>query len=242
MQPRPAPMTYRQSHLGKAGAAYDAALAGDGLDAFMSGREDALLRELAPRLGAAGGGRYLDFACGSGRILVSVAPAFRDVVAVDVSENMVAEARRKVPGAAFHVVDLTVDPLDLGRFDLITAFRFFGNAEDGLRRAVLRRLRGLIADDGCLLINNHRNPASLLATLSRHAEGMDLTYPKLEALLAEHGFAVSRRIPIGAWMLRHRWSERAVWDSWAGRLAERLARPAALCRYAPDMLVLARPV
>ena len=232
-------MTYRESHLEKSGAAYDAAIGSDGVDGYMTAREDALVRRIVKQV-PKGAGRCLDFACGSGRILRAVAPEFREVVAVDVSEKMVEEARRKTPTAAFHIADITRQELALGEFDLITAFRFFGNAEDPLRREVLRKLRELSAEGGCLLINNHRNPASFLTRLSGHVAGMDLTYPKLEGLLAESGFRIASVWPIGAWMLRHRWTERRVWDSAIGRLADGLASPAWLAPYAPDMIVLAR--
>ena len=60
---------YRHSHLHK-GAEYDAALGSDPFDAFLAIRERALLLRLLDRLFPRGLSRYLDFACGTGRVLV----------------------------------------------------------------------------------------------------------------------------------------------------------------------------
>jgi hypothetical protein len=75
---------------------------------------------------------------------------------------------------------LTTTNLDIGQFDLVTAFRFLGNADDQLRRSAMDALRVRI--DGYLLINNHRNPVAvsdkwqleplLLSDVGKHA-GLD---------------------------------------------------------------------
>jgi hypothetical protein len=41
------------------------------------------------------------------------------------------------------------------RFELITAFRFFPNAEPSLREEVMQKLVSLLAKDGILVLNNH---------------------------------------------------------------------------------------
>ncbi len=72
----------------------------------------------------------LDFACGTGRLTNVVSPLFGEVFGVDVSQSMLACAR--VPGNVKLVkADLTVAPLPR-TFDVVTAFRFFLNAEDTL--------------------------------------------------------------------------------------------------------------
>jgi SAM-dependent methyltransferase len=234
-------MKYSESHLGKCGSDYNAMIHSGGLDHYMAIREAILVEALVNRMDPSQRGRYLDFACGSGRILSVIAPYFREVVAVDVSENMIQLARTAVPDATFHLRDLTTQDADIGHFDLISAFRFFGNAEDYLRRAVLEVLRKKVAPHGMLLLNNHRNPSSFLATLSRHKQGMDLHYPKLAKLLRDHGFEIVEQIPIGTWILRHRWCRRAVWDSTSGRIYDRLTVPSFLARFSPDMIILAKP-
>src|SRR5262245_37552937 len=76
--------------------------------------------------------RYLDFACGTGRLTAVVAPMAMDVVGIDVSRSMLKAAASKLPSARFVCGDITTEDLHLGSFDLVTTFRFFGNAEPAL--------------------------------------------------------------------------------------------------------------
>ena len=106
-----------------------------------------------------------------------------------------------------HCVELTRTDIDLGQFDLVTSFRFFGNAQHDLRLAVMKTLHRVLRSGGHLIINSHRNPHSL-ATSSHAATGgsfggMDLHYFKLKSLLRGCGFAVVQLYPIGAWMCRY---------------------------------------
>ena len=116
--------------------------------------------------------RALDFACGTGRVLSHVATLAPEVVGVDVSAPMLELARARCPSAKIVEADLTVDPSPVaGRFDLITAFRFFLNAQNDLRAGVLGALRELLTDRGLLVANFHLNPRSLtgvyIRTMSR---------------------------------------------------------------------------
>lgn len=234
--------SYSNSHIEKTGNVYDQNLVEGDFDHYMMLREDELVHMFVDQLNLSRDARYLDFACGSGRILSVIAPKFDNVTAVDVSENMVSAAREKVPGATFHLTDITKNELDIGQFDLISAFRFFGNAEDSLRRSVASALRARIKDDGYLLFNNHRNPGSLLTRLSGYHANMDFTYDKMESMLQDNGFKIVRQIPIGAWMLRHKWTLRSAWDTPVARMADRLTAIPPLARYSPDMLILAQPI
>jgi SAM-dependent methyltransferase len=86
----------------------------------------------------------LDFACGTGRITRVTAMFFGTVVGIDVSEAMLMCA--PVPeNVTLYCIDITKVSL-AETFDVVTAFRFFLNAEDSLRRealrAIYRRLRG----------------------------------------------------------------------------------------------------
>jgi SAM-dependent methyltransferase len=73
------------------------------------------------------GSRILDLGCGTGlptaRQLVDTG---HEVVGIDLSETMVALARRNVPQASFHRLDAAdlspAGPHDLGRFDGVAAF------------------------------------------------------------------------------------------------------------------------
>ncbi len=102
---------------------------------------------------------YLDFACGTGRVLAFVERLVDRSTGVEVSEAMLEVARQKVHTARLVRADITVGADEVsGPFDLITAFRFVLNAEPELRLAALRRLTELLRDDRSVLVfNNHIN-------------------------------------------------------------------------------------
>ena len=196
---------YRASHLEK-GRHYEAALAESPFDAYMSTWERRHLPAILRRLYPSGPARYLDFACGTGRITEQVAASAHEAVGVDISPTMIEQARRKCPKVSFHLADLTTQDLELGQFDLVTSFRFFGNAQDELRDNALRAITRHMAAGAHLVINSHRNPRALFARLARLTGGdtseLDLDLPKLRALLARHGLRIVGLQPIGAWMYR----------------------------------------
>lgn len=202
------PEDYRAIHLERGGQ-YDNALSTVPFDAYMAAWEHSHVESLVKSLFPSGVGRYLDFACGTGRITSTVAPSCAESVGVDISPTMLETARRKLPSVTFKELDLTSGvPIELGAFDLATAFRFFGNAQDDLREPVLVALHQLLRPGGILIINSHRNPLAPYALLDRlsgnKSSGMDLHWGKLVQLLSRHGFLIKEVRPIGAWMYRSR--------------------------------------
>ena len=103
--------------------------------------------------------RVLDFACGTGRITSFLEQYFDRIVGVDTSAAMLGIASRRVTQAQLVQGDLTSGGvLRDGQFDLITAFRFFANAEPALRASAVARLGSLLKDSSSLLVfNNHGN-------------------------------------------------------------------------------------
>jgi ubiquinone/menaquinone biosynthesis C-methylase UbiE len=232
---------YRRSHLAR-GETYDQFLASTPFDAYMAQRERIFLNEAVPSLFPADRPRYLDFACGTGRITSAVAPLCADSVGVDISQSMLEQARVKCPGVRFVHADLTQDRSDLGDFDLVTAFRFFGNAQPSLREAALGAVRSILRPGGYLVINSHRNPhsvASLLHVATGVRERTDLHYFKLRSLLRRHGFSIVRVLPIGVWMYRARLQATAS-DSPRAEKFERLFRSPLFAPIAPDVVMVAR--
>jgi SAM-dependent methyltransferase len=172
-------MSYSESHKDR-GDQYDGYLAGNAFDNYMAVWEARRVREIVNRLFPGGVPRYLDFACGTGRMTSVIAALAQHVTGVDVSESMLAHARNKLPAVRFVCADITKSTADIGaeKFDLVSAFRFFGNAEHELRLEVLHALGKLLPPGGYLLINNHRNPGSVAARLRLLAGGhseLDLT-------------------------------------------------------------------
>ncbi len=124
--------------------------------------ERKLLRRLVLELFPTSPPRYLDFACGTGRILAHLTPFTKDAVGVDISSSMLAIASRELPHVELIEADLTRDDRFGNRkFDLITAFRFFPNAEPALRMDAFRVLVRHLSFKGVLIFNNHKNSGSL---------------------------------------------------------------------------------
>ncbi len=103
----------------------------------------------------------VDLACGTGRIsaLLSENLPQARIVGVDVAESMLNVARKRVPGVDFRCADvrgLSTVVAD-GSVELMTAFRFFPNADPQLRSDAARAATRALRPGGFLLLNNHRN-------------------------------------------------------------------------------------
>ena len=202
----PAAPDYRLSHLQR-GEQYDADIAGSPWDDYLARAEAHQLEYVFRHVLPQRMGRSLDFACGTGRITRQVEAHVCESWGVDVSPSMLGQARRKCLRTEFRQIDLTRSQLGTEPFDLVTAFRFLGNAQDDLRAAALAAMQHSLRPGGWLVIDNHRNPNGLAPLLRRFTGGardMDLTHGKLRALLREAGFRIVWQRPIGAWIYRDR--------------------------------------
>jgi SAM-dependent methyltransferase len=142
--------------------------------------ERRVLRDLFRRLRSSDPGtEYLDFACGTGRILEVFKDLVRTKVGVDTSAGQLAAARHKVPDAELVHGNLVEHPQLLGsrRFGLITSFRLLLNLEPGNRVPILRVLGDLLTEDGHLVIDNHMNRYSILGLTALFAHKV-LRVPK----------------------------------------------------------------
>ena len=111
---------------------------------------------------------HLDFACGTGRILCFLEQFTKKSIGVDLSPSMLAVARKDVQLSEIIEADLTKDKVLKGRrFNLITAFRFFPNAENELRMKVFQELSRILTPEGYLVFNNHKHTGSLRNRLAR---------------------------------------------------------------------------
>jgi ubiquinone/menaquinone biosynthesis C-methylase UbiE len=230
---------YRASHLGK-GPEYAEFLTTPGYQSYMHAREAAVLRSVLRSLGPIE--HALDFACGTGRITGTLQDECGSVIGVDISESMVAQARAAHPRTTFILGDLTRDDLPIQTQQLVTAFRFFGNAESALRREVLTALHRRLVPGGFLILNNHRNPQSIYNRVrkwqSEPAQGT-LDYDTLFAELRDTGYRVVRTIGIAPWYVHHRLDAPWVCASTVLRLTELLGRVPGLYRLCPDAILVA---
>jgi predicted TPR repeat methyltransferase len=161
----------------------------DIIDTFFPGREIHLL----------------DFACGTGRITGLLEKHTALAVGVDVSEDMLAQAGEKLKHTRLIRADLTQNNVLAGqKFNLITAFRFFLNAEPDLRRRIMAILADLLAADGLLVFNNHRNLTSPLIRMKynlKRSHKNFMTVPQMHELARGAGLEIIRIYPIGFYPL-----------------------------------------
>ncbi len=106
---------------------------------------------------------YLDFACGSGRVIEFVEDYADRSIGVDVSEDMLSVARQKVEKSTLIKQDLTKDSLaGKEKFDLITAFRFFLNAQEQLRQEAADEFANITDKDSLVIVSNQGNKTSFI--------------------------------------------------------------------------------
>ena len=236
------PDDYRNSHLEK-GTDYDSDLAQGYFNSYMTEREHIVLDRIITHKFPNGIPRYLDFACGTGRITAHLASNSAESYGIDVSENMQVVARKKCPKTRFILQDITSEPLKIDPVDLVTAFRFFGNAQDELREHVLEELSCIVKPGGYLVFNNHRNPWSIhniLLQLCGNIVDVDLSYKKISKLLKQAGFSIERTYGIGAWYIMHRLNTPAVMSSRLVRIIEFISLFKPLGPFCPDAIIVAK--
>ena len=224
-------LDYRDSHR-HSGPAYDEGLSLP-LDLYMDRWEVHHLLNVVGELFQNRIPRYLDFACGTGRITKRIEPLAIESYGIDVSESMLSVARQKCLNTKFVNADITRKDIEIGRFDLVTAFRFFGNAQDELRELAMSGIRKLLNPNGYLIFNNHRNPTSLLRKgklFAARSPNDILPHSKLKALLLQNGFRLVDQRPIGFWIYRFKLLRDGFLSS---RFADQLERAFHLSFFAP---------
>jgi SAM-dependent methyltransferase len=194
--------SYRESHQGK-GDDYQTFCESNSYARLLWRLESRALTHVVQSLPAALRTTYLDFASGTGRILAHLSPHFKIATAVDVSEQMLGVGRRRVPTADFVHADITRDSeAARGPFDVVTAFRFFLNAEPSLRLDAMRAITARMHQDSVFIFNNHRNRGSLThrLLLSLGKSDKDLHYmphSDVTALLFECGLRIRTTFHFG---------------------------------------------
>jgi exosortase A-associated hydrolase 1 len=236
---------YRDSHQQR-GDSYDEFISSSPADAYMDKWEALSLKEILARLlDGRKIGRYMDFACGTGRITKVMEAYATESIGVDISESMIARARENTASTSFVHADLTREDPELGIFDVVSSFRFFGNAQDDLRHDALKAITRYLDVGGLLIINNHRNPnalKTLLFSLGGGSHDLDLTHAKLKEILASHGFQIVMCRTIGFWLFRDALASTVALDSWYSRVFESIFKFGLFSRFSQDTIVVARKV
>ena len=193
---------YRESH---ADATYGARYLRTYSQGYYSGLwgqvEKPLLEELLekPEIRK---GSALDFACGTGRISEVLCSHFGQVLGVDVSLSMLEQVPA-LPNLTTKNIDLTADTLHL-QVDLVTAFRFFLNAQPKLRTAALTVIKSSLLRGGHLIVNVHMVDSSpmgrlysFLRRLGFKSVHKTMSRREMRELLENEGFEVIGEYPYG---------------------------------------------
>ncbi|HEX8036791.1 MAG TPA: class I SAM-dependent methyltransferase [Ktedonobacterales bacterium] len=189
--------------------------------------------------------KYLDFACGTGRIIAVIESLATESLGVDISQPMLDFASRKVSHTTLRCGDILAQP-DLADFDydLITAFRFFLNTEPEMRTLVMRSLASRLSKaDGKLIFNIHSNSWSVdgIKSLYRRLRGWPpvnaMPYSQVHRLVEDAG------LEIEAWYGFALWPDR-LYLSPAGNICRQVDQWAARIRplrwISKDMLFVCR--
>jgi len=152
------------------GQSYDAEFRHSTFLSYLWSREKRVLRELFEQENRSRDSdvTYLDFACGTGRIISELEGLASRAVGLDISPAMLVEARSRVKSAELLLGNAFEDPsLLTDTFDVATSFRFFPNADPALRARAADFLHERVKPGGLLIVNNHQNAGSMLCTMAR---------------------------------------------------------------------------
>jgi len=199
--------TYKDSHkYAEKGAEYQAFYETQPWERFLWSREQKVILHILEKYFKGRDVHLLDFACGTGRITGLLEDRVKTSTGVDVSGSMLAIARRKLKRTEIIKADITAEDILKGRkFNLITAFRFFVNAEPALRCSAMQALAGLLSEDGYFVFNNHQSYGSPWIKLRylRHRQVNPqgifnvMTIAEMKKLVASVGLQIVELYPVG---------------------------------------------
>lgn len=194
---------YSGSHM-HAGTVYQARFRDRPGRAAMWALEEQLIRDIYTRIAPQ---RALDFATGTGRIVSTLEKHLPgcEFHGIDISSDMLAVARTQCARATLHEMDgrQALKHFGEGTFDVVSAFRFFPNAEPSLREAAARQIAGLTRPGGHVVLNNHRSFWSIPYVLMRARGNDDGSYGSRNAdmkrLFLDKGFSCVHQYSLGVW-------------------------------------------
>jgi len=191
--------SYRISHTTKNyGKKYEKRYASKNYDAAVWKLEQEVLKKIILKTNTP---TLMDFACGTGRILSVLENYCSKSIGVDVSEEMLKQARKKCKKSTLIKGDLTENTsLIKEKFDIITSFRFFLNAEKPLREKTVKELYKHLKKGGLFIFNIHGNKTSirffgrLIKKIFRKKVRGELSIKDMKVLLKKNNFKIKKVI------------------------------------------------
>lgn len=165
--------------------------------------EKKILDEITFGLGNCANLEYLDFACGTGRVIGHMEGRFKRCVGVDISPSMIEVAKKNGVASPLLVGDITRESClpAKAKFDVITAFRFFPNAEPELRSDAIKSMKSHLKHNGILVFNNHLNSTAsvfaLMRLFNKPFAREAVAESELISLINENGFEVVGKYHVG---------------------------------------------
>jgi len=153
--------------------------------------------------GRGGAGRVWDVGCGPGQVTAFLTGLGVNAAGLDLSDAMIAQARKRHPGLAFSTGSMTALPAaDGSRSGLVSFYSLIHMIDDADLRLALAEFRRVLADDGLLLVAVHTGQEIRHSTEWFGAE-VDISFrffdpDWLSAELEQAGFAIeslTRRQP-----------------------------------------------
>ena len=136
---------------------------------------------------------HLDFAGGTGRISEYLKNKCKIQYLIDSSEKMIGHAQKILNNVTFINKDFKeIDNLN-NKFDLVTAFRFFPNAEPHLRDLAMKFISLQLKNGGYLIINNHKNFWSIplfFQRLTFRSNGFGMTHKEIKLITNKYNLKI----------------------------------------------------
>ena len=129
-----------------------------GMRILTLGRIDRIKREIASTW-VEPGRDVLEIGCGTGRLAALMTERGARVVGIDVSDGMLAAARRNAPQAELiHMTAMEIERLGAERFDRIVATLSFSELSEAELECVLRASAGILKPGGKLVVADELPP------------------------------------------------------------------------------------
>jgi SAM-dependent methyltransferase len=93
-----------------------------------------------------------EIGCGAGRITAQLVNTFHVVHAIDVSEGMIAMARKAVPDATYHLIDGYTIPLGSGSVSAACSVLVFQHLSDAEVRSYFSEIHRILSGGGSMMV------------------------------------------------------------------------------------------